>query len=761
MAIIDDGSKYKYKNIDVIKKEGMINNKLEDFEPRIFSPNLEREKVLLEDVNEFYKKHKKKGQFGFTSPGGGGVSVTVPQYYLPELASPDRLFFPSRLDQAIKYWRFFYMLDPVAGNVIDMYAELLTSDFTLGGPGVEGTVKDIFYQAMEDTEVVPLFRYFTILFLVDGEVVPHLYWDKDKGHWSYLAFLDPVYINVIDIPFVNAEPYIELTISPEIQKILRSKTPAAEKFIRKMPSEFLQYVYSGSGVPVDTEFNATYIPRKLTPFDVRGTSIFARMWRVFMYEDAIVNASMQTARRAASPIKVVKMGNPATGWIPGPEHERKLRDLLAIAETDPQAWIIYHYGVSMEMWGDPARTLSISREWDSIERMKLIALGVSKAFLHGEVTYAAAEKGLQIFLARLKGLRAFFENKWLKKKFFRLISVTNKFIRPFKSELDHRVRVKRSSRELSEAQRYIVPEIYWEHTLDPQVRESLLRAIESLKKLGIEISDTTALGTVNLDLEEEQKRIKEERELKEKIKNQKEEKEVEKRVSPYEDLLKQKPEVIQDKDKVPQVSEPSKEEIKVKEEDRNSVNSLFLSSKIWDKDGKYKNWSYYDVEGLVELIKIGDTFDEFWKGLKEGNRRKVKKDTGKKGYIIRVKKGGKEPFLVVNREDLKVIEKHQVVDRDPEIGDWVMIDKSGVNFYGIVEREFPIMEEVEELVDEGFIPGDYSWNNIREYLIARDISDEDIESLREILEFENLLKVKSEEGGEDIEEGELLPVSEE
>src|SRR5208282_5368423 len=141
-------------------------------------------------------------------------------------------------------------------------------------------------------------------------------------------------------------------------------------------------------------------------------------WRVLMYEDAVFSASIQEARRMSAPIKVVKMGNERTGWIPGIAAEQKMADLLARAEVDPQAWLVTHYGVACEYWGSTGKGLSIDRTLETVERIKLMGLGIPKAVAVGETTYASAEKGLQVLLQRLKTFRNMVESKWMRPKFF-------------------------------------------------------------------------------------------------------------------------------------------------------------------------------------------------------------------------------------------------------------------------------------------------------------------------------------------------------
>jgi len=226
--------------------------------------------------------------------------------------------------------------------------------------------------------------------------------------------------------------------------------------------------------------------------------------------NSIYNASIQTARRQSSPLKIAKLGNPQTGWIPSPEHEQRLLRLLAQAEMDPAAWITYHYGIQFELVGVQERVMNISQHNEVIERIKLVALGISKAFLSGEVTYSSAYTGLSVFLQRMKAMRNFFVNSWVIPKFFTPIAKMNGWVKSDKGELNHRYRIKRSQREIEQQNRYIIPHIEWEKQLDQTINSDLVNAMTSLEGLGIKFSKTTKYAAVNKKFEEEVRKIKEE-----------------------------------------------------------------------------------------------------------------------------------------------------------------------------------------------------------------------------------------------------------
>jgi intein/homing endonuclease len=228
--------------------------------------------------------------------------------------------------------------------------------------------------------------------------------------------------------------------------------------------------------------------------------------------NSIYNASIATARRHAGPLKVAKLGNPQTGWIPSQEHEQRLLRLLATAELDVNAWLVYHYGINFELVGTTDRIMNINQHHDVIERIKLIALGISKAFLHGEVTYASSITGLSVFLQRMQSVRNFFMNTWIIPKFFKPIAKINGWVRRDKKELNFRYRIKRSEKEIDEEGRWILPTMEWSKQLDHNINTELIGAITSLEGLGVKFSKSTKYAAAGRKFEEELQKLKDERE---------------------------------------------------------------------------------------------------------------------------------------------------------------------------------------------------------------------------------------------------------
>lgn len=452
----------------------------------------------------------------FQSPsgmgGGNGASVfTTMQNYQPEFASPDRQMFPIHRRLANSYWRLFYKMDPVIGSVIEMFSDLPWSDFQITGEGVDGEIKEAFEHMVRETKLSSMLPYFVREFLVVGEVIPHLYWDDDKGIWSHIALHNPDQINVVYSPFVKMDTVMEFVPDDRLRELATSTHPMLSRVRETMPAELVSALRAGQNIPL-SPVNASFIGRKLHPYEIRGTSIISRLWRTLMLEDAVWSATIQTARRAAAPLKVAKLGDPATGTMVGPQEEKRLLSLLAQAENDPQAWLVWNHQVQFEMAGAPERIMSINTHYEIIERIKLVALGVSKSFISGETSYSSAASGLTVFLQRLKAMRDFFVNEWLIPKFFLPVAQMNEWVKPQKAQSSKgHLRVKRSSQELLEENMYIVPTIEWSKSLDAQVDQERIEAMQALEQgLGIKISDQKKYASMGLDAEEEQTQIVEE-----------------------------------------------------------------------------------------------------------------------------------------------------------------------------------------------------------------------------------------------------------
>lgn len=460
------------------------------------------------------------GTLGSVVSGTGGIGQAVfmrPLDYRPEFASPDRWLLPRDFGTRAKYWRMFYEFDPVVGSVIDIYSEMMWSDFDVVNVEDDGIKEEVEVMLHDLLKLQTLMRNVAVEFLIVGEAIVHLFYDQTKGLWSGAVFHRAEDVEVIDLNMVAVEPVLVLKMSEDDLKNLRKlkkvydrlgEVYGKEEFgsLFWLNSDYVEEALRNRKVMLEP-LNVGYVPRKLHMYSERGVSLLTRLWRVFMFEDALFSASITTAKRHAAPVKVVTMGDLGSGYIPTDEQVKSLLSVLAQAETDVQSWVFVPPGTRFEAWGTTERLMGISKEYEIIERLKLTALGVSKDFITGASTFASAQASLQVFLSRLLSFRNMLEENFIYPKILRPIVKVRKWRVPTKAEVEHKI-VKKITDEVD----YVKPEIRWKKTLKPSVDRELLDAYRDLvRDFEMKLSARTVAEAVGLSWDQElRKRIEEE-----------------------------------------------------------------------------------------------------------------------------------------------------------------------------------------------------------------------------------------------------------
>lgn len=445
---------------------------------------------------------------GVTGGGSTQAMAQSPLYYDYRWSTPDKFYYPRNRVVANAIWREIYKRDPAIATGTDMYAEMPWSEFGLGG--IEDKAILHVYEDMFNTlDVVPKCSAYTKDFLITGELVLHHIFDSTDGIWNRVIPHDPNYIKVEGVGLALDQPLLSLIPTPEIKRMINSPDPRVRKLQKLLPTDVVNAFRADRVVPLDS-LNTLYLARLASSNNLRGDSLYSRVYRVVMYEDFIVNASLAVAQRNAAPLRIFKLGDPNTGWLPDEDDEASFAEMLSMAEADPLAAIVMHHNVSCELVGVSDRVLLISREWDYIERVKLMALGVSKSFLVGESSFASAVAGLQTLMDRLGSLRHRFTREWLIKKICEPIAKIQGFYKRPTSELSHWIRVKKPTDE----KQLIVPQIKWRKNLESNQDVAILNIWRDMKERGI-ISERSYAAGAGVDLDAERKNISEEKKYKE------------------------------------------------------------------------------------------------------------------------------------------------------------------------------------------------------------------------------------------------------
>ncbi len=301
-----------------------LGDRMEQFLPSMSSTQGSASKqffegILPEGANLDSRTHRRANipsgaTFGTgTGAFGSGLNVSTQRPYQPEFESMDRQAFPVHRILANRYWRLFYKLDPIIGSCIDLYAGMPWSDFQLTGEGVTGEIKDAFELMCDETNILKTLEFMVKEFMVLGECIPHCFLDDNLGIWTHIALHNPDQLEVIDAPFIKMDPVISFIPDDRLRSVLTSNNNMLRKVREQMPAELIARLIARQNIPL-SPINCTFIPRKLHPYDTRGTSILTRMWRILLYEDSQIPGTPITRPDGSNtPIEQIKLGDKIVG----------------------------------------------------------------------------------------------------------------------------------------------------------------------------------------------------------------------------------------------------------------------------------------------------------------------------------------------------------------------------------------------------------------------------------------------------------------
>ncbi len=321
-----------------------------EFEPKFFSgndPGMQHREAIRDLLptgstfssrtsNMFLGGPVPEGSSLYT--GSGSAQYHMQRPYMPEY-SADKMQYPQDRRRSNFYWRMFHKYDPIISTAINMYSEMLVSSFDINVPDDDsGEIRDTLEYMVETVNFLDRLKYFVKEYLILGEAFPHLFWSDDEGIWTYIGFHNPDDVEVKDTPIINTDPILSYVPDDGLRTLLTDGTPEAQELRKKLPPEFVAKVMSRQKIRL-APLNCSFVARKLHPYDMRGTSLLSALWRINMVEDAVYDATIATYRRIAGPIRCIKLGDAGQGWLPNPEQESRLLDLLARAESDPACFV--------------------------------------------------------------------------------------------------------------------------------------------------------------------------------------------------------------------------------------------------------------------------------------------------------------------------------------------------------------------------------------------------------------------------------------
>ena len=436
-------------------------------------------------------------QFG-NSAGNNIYRNPSRRFYDPEITTT-AIYLPRNIRQKNRWCRWFFDHDETVGAVLELHAELPYSraEVICDDPVIKREVED----CLDKTNFFSMLPAIDLEFMKIGEVFIHTPWDNAKGCWSHIILHNPDFVEVRTTPFADSTSIIELKPDDELRKIVHSTKPEDQQLKKRLPKDIVRRVLTGKNILLDPD-EVTHIARRSNPYDIRGTSMLQRLFRLLMYEDKLREAQITIADNFIYPLKIFKLGDKQKGWIPDESHQRALAQMLQQANFDPNFALIYHYGLEVDYITVAEKVMRLEKEWQEINEKKMIALGFSKELITGSSNYSSANVGLQIQQARYRAKRDLFETRWINDKFFRVMAERNGWYKRDAREIVGQFRVSRKGEELEK--RLIMPKLMWHKKLMMRDDQQFLTFLNNVYAQGKgPISAITLLMAMGLDLNDE------------------------------------------------------------------------------------------------------------------------------------------------------------------------------------------------------------------------------------------------------------------
>lgn len=430
---------------------------------------------------------------------GPGRSLYTPDRTRAEEPTLVEDYLPNDLQTQNKIFKKIIAYDTVAGPATEYWKDMAFSQKVLVGGIDDPKVQQFYEDALESCGTVPIMPELLNDFLIFGRCVLRLIPDKRKGYWVGSSSPDPDTVRIIPSPFPNEPPLIDWQPLSDVRDFAMMDDDRAREQCSRQDPVLLKMIRDGGVIPLEPD-NTLFLPRKVFAADALGTSYLTRIIPFWVYEKALIDASVAGARRRAGPVWIANVPIDYSG-----EEIQDIMDQMFAAEEDPIGGkLVFREGVTVNpLGGGSADYWKISDEFDFLVQAKMRALGISDTFLSGEANYNSMEKVLTVFLRKLQSVRDQFTDAILMQKICRNLALQHNMVKRTEAELRHGIRYDAASRRLRHGPAWqqwrwarkrapsdadlMLPKLTWDKPLEPTADRDYWDFLEQLAEKGFVI----------------------------------------------------------------------------------------------------------------------------------------------------------------------------------------------------------------------------------------------------------------------------------
>lgn len=432
----------------------------------------------------------KKANTTGSHTGWTGSSDTVRQS--SELYSPLLLHsnFNFPRDRAtINAWcRSFFAINPYVMNAISLHSTYPVSKMTIKckNPHIENFFKNM----CEEIGLANICMQIAQEYWTVGEAIVYADLDENARKWKSISITNPDYV-VIQNSIIPGEPIISLRPDENLKRICTSNKPIDIQQRQKLSPNIVEHVRKGENIPL-SNFNTSHLARRVSPYELRGSSIIISIFRSLMMFDKIRECKFAQTESMINPLTLIKIGG--AEHKPTPAELQQWRDQFEAAQSDKDFKLLTHQEVEVTRVGANSAVMDTSSDVAALIKEIYIGLFTPSVVLEGgtEISMSNGTISLEI----LKNRYIHFQNilsDWLRRKIFYPISEINDFSETVNGEIQ-----------------YIVPEIDWNHMnlfdTDTYVQNLITLTGEQDKRA----PKQTLYRSLGLDYQEVNRKLKEE-----------------------------------------------------------------------------------------------------------------------------------------------------------------------------------------------------------------------------------------------------------
>lgn len=463
-------------------------------------------------------QRRASGSMRRTAGGGGNdVYAAIPRFYDPleywDLSGlPWNMADEGHRHKLHKWLRLFYATHYLVPILIDIFTRfpLVGMELQCKDKKVKEFYEDLFIDKLDYPEfLVQLGREFWCV----GEAFPLASFDEDLGVWEREELLNPEDVVIENFPLLGTQ---QLKIVPPdyLKALAQTKAPAKEyKMLAMNFPELIPYLKKNEHIPISGVL-LKQVANKLTSWDDHGTPILLRGLRTLIHEEKLLASQDAIAERLYSPLILAKLGVMDLGdgqgpWVPSPDELDSFRDDMDIALSSDFRLLVHHFGLEVENVFGREQMPRLGDDFDRVERRIMQIFGVNPSLLSaGSGGQPYASSALQAeFLNQI--LRTF--QDYLKRHFRERAMVVAEAQEHFEYDVrgDRRIPIMEEvveydedgNKQIVEKNKLLIPELDFA-TLDLRDEATERQFLQTLRTMGVPISDQKLMIGVNVDVED-------------------------------------------------------------------------------------------------------------------------------------------------------------------------------------------------------------------------------------------------------------------